>query len=379
VSKEVVSNTLAALLSVRGVSIPPEVAAPCWLTGDGPVPAGDVIVFTNGVLDVAAGSFRKAAPDLFNHQAFNFDYDPKATCPMWEKVVLEILGSPALVDLWQEFCGYCLTPDTKYEKAVLFYGTGGNGKSTLRAPLEAVMGNANRSSLGLDQFGDRFSLPLTQGKLVNICADQGGVTIAGKAEGNLRRFISGEPIAIERKGIDVYDYIPTAKLVLCANNWPKFVDKSDAFPMRFIVIELTRTFRDADGDDKGLKTAEYWANERAGFVNWALVGLRRLRRRGRFEIPAEAEPAARKCWASKSASYFLKRFVRSADGARSPIDDLYQKYEAQTRDAGYPSCDKTTFGKAVRALFPQIENGRMLVAEGRDTAYIGIEYVPGGV
>jgi putative DNA primase/helicase len=384
-----VTNALAALKAVRGVTVPKDTPAPCWADEHPPRDAGDVIVFRNGILDVGrGGEFRPATPALFNHQVLDFEYDSAATSPTWEQVVEQILGpdpfgsdalgSDALVSFWQEWCGYCLVADTKYEKAVLLYGKGGNGKSTLIAPLESVMGSANRSSLGLDQFGDRFSLPLTEGKLVNICADQGGVTIDGKAEGNLKRFISGEPIATERKGLDVFDLTPTAKLIVAANNWPRFKDKSDAFPMRFIVIELTRTFRDAGGDNKGLRTPAFWMKERAGFVNWALAGLKRLRARGRFEVPAEAEAAARKCWASKSASYFLRRYVRQADEARVGIDDLYRKYEAQTKAAGYAACDKATFGKAVHAIYP-IKGGRLLKDEGRDTAYVGIEFVKDGV
>ena len=85
-----------------------------------------------------------------------------ATCPRWVNFLGWMFGDDDdTIAFIQEWFGYCLVMDTSQQKFLMLEGPGANGKSVLLATLEALVGEDNCSSVGLEDFGERFALSTT--------------------------------------------------------------------------------------------------------------------------------------------------------------------------------------------------------------------------
>src|SRR5262245_60211733 len=114
---------------------------------------------------------------------------------------------------------------TDAQRMLCLVGEGANGKSVVLAGLHAMLGQDNVSTVPLEDFGRRFSMAQTLGKLANVCPEVG--ELDKTAEGTLKAFVSGDRMTFERKCKDGFSARPTARLVLSTNNLPRFVDRSE--------------------------------------------------------------------------------------------------------------------------------------------------------
>src|SRR5262249_28730446 len=153
--------------------------------------------------DVENNALRPHTPDWFSTVCLPYSHDPAADCLKWKAaLVLMFAGDRDRIALLQEWFGYSLTRSTDAQKYLVMVGEGGNGKSTVLAAIQATVGRENVSSVPLEGLEDRFSLPLTLGKLVNISADAD--RLGQDAEGRLKQFTSGDVMMFERKNKDPF-------------------------------------------------------------------------------------------------------------------------------------------------------------------------------
>ena len=108
-------------------------------------------------------------------------------------------------------------------KGLLCHGEGSNGKDTLRAVLAAVYGNG-MTGKSLSDFksydtGRKFTLAGIEGSLCNWASEN---TAKVDLDGiqSLKQFITGDPLDIERKGKDSYEYKSTAIFFANCNKLP---------------------------------------------------------------------------------------------------------------------------------------------------------------
>jgi putative DNA primase/helicase len=64
-----------------------------------------------------------------------------------------------------------LVTDTKYQKALLLYGSGANGKGVFLSAIRNLLGFNNCSNVGLHEINNAQNLYNLFGKLVNIDSD----------------------------------------------------------------------------------------------------------------------------------------------------------------------------------------------------------------
>ena len=63
-----------------------------------------------------------------------------ADCPQWLKFLSELTGDDTeLIRYLQQWCGYCLTGDTREHALVFVYGGGGNGKSVFLNTVSGIL------------------------------------------------------------------------------------------------------------------------------------------------------------------------------------------------------------------------------------------------
>ena len=134
----------------------------------------------------------------------------------------------------------------------------------------------------LSDLGGPHGLQGLEDSRLLIIPDAADANLSGRstALSRIKAISGGDTVSINPKNQKPFDIRLPARIVMVANRHPKFLDESGALAMRELPIMFTRSF---DGDvkkdpDLGSKlTAEL-----PGIANWALAGLARLRKIGRF-------------------------------------------------------------------------------------------------
>ena len=239
----------------------------------------EMINLENTMLNPHTGETEPHRPDFYSTNRLPFAYDPEAKCDLWLKTMDEIFeGNKEKLDSLQEFFGYCLTRDTKQHKALLLTGESRTGKSTILNTLRNVIGTNNCSSVPIKYISNPQYTPMLINKLVNIDTDVSSK--ASEYEAEFKTITSGEPVQTNQKYIAAFDFVPYCKIVMAANIFPKITDHSSAFYNRLILLPCDRVFTP---EEQNRDLPKQLMVELPGILNWAMAGLGKLRRRGRFE------------------------------------------------------------------------------------------------
>ena len=129
---------------LRGSTMLDAEMEPPFFIGSGTLDASNYVSMANGIVNINAlvsGSGEVLSPpnpDFFTFSGFSYDYDPIAECPVWERVISELLPDRVAVNMYQEWLGLNLVHDTSFQKFLVMYGTGSNGKSVACAVHRAL-------------------------------------------------------------------------------------------------------------------------------------------------------------------------------------------------------------------------------------------------
>lgn len=380
VTKNLVNNVLAATASI--VCIPSSVEPMTWLDCGGTRERRNYVAMLNGVIDLdklladadESECILPNSPKWFSTVRLPYAFDADATCPRWLAFLQKNLeGDEQKIAQVQEWMGYCLLPDTSQQKFLALEGVGANGKSVYCAALSAMLGVENCSHVTLERFGERFDKTATLGKLVNVCADVGEIDKV--AEGCLKSFTSGDAMGFDRKYAGVVSCVPTARLVLCWNNRPRLADRSDGIWRRMLLVQWLYKVTE-DERIPNMDKTWWWeqSGELPGIFLWAIQGLERLRRQGKFtECEASREALEDYRDDSNPVRDFLRdNFERSDSSIRcSLVYHFYCKWCLQT---GHKPMSDRVFGKEVRRMFESISRERVRFGANLHWHYKGIGF-----
>lgn len=376
VSMSLVSNVIQATSGM--VCVSSDVDPNAWL------PTKErraYLSMSNGLLDIdevlADGDdyLIPNTPKWFSMVSVPYAFDPEAECPRWMAFLnFNLEGDPQRIAVLQEWAGYVLTPSTDQQTFLILEGEGKNGKSVYIAGLSAMLGLENISNISLENFGERFQLTDTIGKLLNAVDDCGDIDKV--AEGHLKSFVSGARMYFDRKGVGGVNAAPTARLMVACNNRPRFSDRSDAVWRRMKVIPWRVSVPD-EKRVRGMDKVAWWqdSGELPGIFRWALQGLARLRKQGSFSYCAVAEEAMRDYQLEVNpAKAFLLGECTSEEGAITTRQNLYKAYSDWCKENGHSHpLSHFQFGKEVKRRFPNIKIERETTGE-RIWYYSGLSH-----
>lgn len=328
----------------------------------------DLITFKDSTLIISTGETRPHSPTDYVTSKLPFAHDPDAVSSEWLQALS--LTDPANLPFLQEFGGLAITPETKYEIGVWCWGDPGSGKSTFISGLETMLGE-RCCTLGLaDIERSQFALSQIPGKTLAVSTEQPSTYV--RCFHTLNNLISGESIRWEQKYIKAETLRPYVKLLWAMNELPR-IDNAGVGLFRRIVP--VRWMQVAD-PDPAIKEAVMKAGP--AVFNWAYEGLKRLNKRGRFEIPATllAEREAYRVQNDVTQAFMSEVLDRgeTLDGEGHYIKiwatDLHKMHKKWCKDTCHSPLTTIAFAKELARL--KVEKTEI---DGR-TYYLGLTVKP---
>jgi len=130
-------------------------------------------------------------------------------------------------------------------KGLLCHGEGSNGKDTLRAVLAAVFGRGmtgrSLSDFKSYDMARKFALAGIEGSICNWASENTAKVDLDNIQ-SLKQFITGDPIDIERKGKDSYEYKSAAIFFANCNKLPSITGGTSAIDDRYGILRFDKTY-----------------------------------------------------------------------------------------------------------------------------------------
>jgi P4 family phage/plasmid primase-like protien len=278
-----------------------------------------------GLIKYKDREFREHTPEMLSRRVSAVAYEAGATCPHYDKMMIDFQLKDDMVRVIDQFSGLLLTGEIKHQKMLAFVGKPGCGKSTIAETWGKVLGEmAIRKDLS-DLTGDRFRFigkSLTGRTFLHF--DE--VDIKRSEMGsNLGNLITGDRFAVERKG---KDEDPSAKnklkCVLTANSLPMSAEVG--IFRRMILIEFNNSLVDAGTAD--LLLPEKLEKESSGILNRMLLGLADIQTMGTFTVIEGHDDAIEdyKVSSNTIAEYLEEYYEPGEHSDRVPVRVMFNTY-----------------------------------------------------
>ena len=220
---------------------------------------------------------KPADPSLGLTHCLDCRFDPNQEAPgRFVAFLARVLPDAAVRSRVQEYIGYTLLADARYQRAQFWLGEGANGKGVLANIVQALHGRV--AAMSLDQLTGFHLSVLVGASLVYV--DE--VPRKPIDEQRLKSMIAGERIAVDRKYRDPVSVHVRGKWLVLGNQLPSIADHSIGFWRRWDIVPFSVTIPESEREP--LLAQTIIRDELSGVLSWALEGLQRLQRRGGFEV-----------------------------------------------------------------------------------------------
>ena len=314
------------------------------------------ILFKNGILDILSGDLLTPSTDHIIPNYIPHDYKPDAYDLHLDKVLTNVsCNDPEIRAIIEETLGYTFYRENVVQKAIIFTGSGKNGKSTILNIFEEVLTENNYSAEPLERLTDRFSTVSLYGKLANISDDIDSIGTVNSSV--FKRICVKGSISAEYKGKDKFTFVSYATPIFTANDVPKIGrgDDADAVNRRLIIVPFNADFSpESPNYDMHIEQKIRTQNAIEYAVALAVEGLKRVLKNG-FTVSKSAE--AEKSDYIHNTDSCIAYFDYLADKYDDPRGEYITKelvnairlnYEYFCRDNGFEPCNATVFGKRIK-------------------------------
>lgn len=334
------ASTLATLLQGSMPEVPPQ--------------NPDHLPLQNGLYSLSSGLL---VPHDKKHGArvlLAVTYDPRASCPNWEKFLDEAV--PATAGYLQEWFGYCLLVNNPEQLMLWLHGPSGTGKSTFIHGLETVLGDA-AVSIDPDNLTD-YSLATLQTARVALCTEIGNRTLK---TAKLKALVSGDPISARSPYGKPFTFQFRGKFLWASNSTPP-LDQSEGMFRRLAMVPFENPPKKED--------RQLWQRldeEASGILNWALAGLARVQRKiadGTWTMPHEVRALIEE-YRRDSETYatFVRDELIPKPGNIISQALVYSRYKYWCQENGYNAVPNgPIFRKSLRLL--GLEDGPTIIYKG---------------
>jgi putative DNA primase/helicase len=316
----------------------------------------NLINLKNGVFSFESSTLYPHKESYFFTTQLPFSYDVYAQCPKWQYYLMTTFVKPQskqvdleLIEFIQEAIGYSLTTDVSHHVTFWCYGTGRNGKGVLFHVLEQLSGPAF-TTLNIRMLRQNvYQLAELPGKCIATCSES-SATDNLVEDGTIKALVAGDTIKARSPNRRPFDLHPTVKIWWSMNTLPAVADTSEGFWRRVQVVPFNRQFSEEE-QIKDLK--EQLDLELSGIFNWAMVGLRRLKNRGKFRAPRQVtESTEQYRRESNPVALFVEdNLFSTKDETRFPLASaVYSAYKSWCLENTYRPVSSRRFKREMETL-----------------------------
>jgi putative DNA primase/helicase len=345
-------DAIAAGLRIAAAMEPAATAGDAW------DPDPWMLGCENGLVDLRTGELRVGQPTDMISRSTRLEYDPGATCPRWDRFLVEVFAADEELIAWfARLVGASLVGTSK-EIIAVHYGSGNNGKSvafrtlgrevagdySVEIPVETLL-NANRTA------GAPTSdlMRLRGARLAFTSEPEQGAKFKG---GTLKRLATIDLMSGRELHGRQEEWPPTHTIHLATNHLPAADDASEGFWRRIALIPWAVRFAKSgdagDGRTEDPKLATVLAGEAKGILAWAIRGAVAYVTAGTLHpFPAAV--------ARETASYrdeedpiggFLTEWVVRDNDASTSGKTVYEQYVLWAGELGTKVMTSSVFGRA---------------------------------
>lgn len=305
--------------------------------------------------DLPIGRVRKRPhhrDDLMTHLA-GVAYDPTATCRQFDDFLKEVQPDEAVRAFLLAWFGYCLTGDVGEQVMVLMHGKGANGKSTLLSIMAHVFGDYAltlpiQSFLHDERRGGGDATPdlarLPGARLVMASEPERGSRLS---EAVVKTVTGGERVVARRLFEGQFEFEPTFKLVLSANEKPRISGQDEGIWRRVILVPFDAWFP-RERRDKHLATK--LRAEAPGILNRLIEGYAAWRTDGLVLPPSVVAATEQYRAESDPVGEFVRACIKRVENASIQARLVYDVYCAWCHDNAVEELRSNGFGRRLSDL-----------------------------
>mgnify|MGYP001569443107 CR=1 FL=1 len=288
-------------------------------------------------------------------------YDPNAQCPLWKKFLNEALeGDQGQIRLMQQFGGYFISGDPKFQKSLVMKGQPGSGKSTAAQIFINLVGKENTSHLTAEGFNTPHGTETLVGKRLNWTNE---VKPAFTSMNEMVKYISGEPMILNRKNRPVTSFTPSGMQIWSVNDLPSSLEIGIfrrliivPFNVQFVKVESEDPEREVapkEGEEEQKEDPELLEKlsaEMSGILNWALEGLVDLNKTGHFTTTRKNDERLTEYREVSDNVYAFIHEAFDAGDSWFKSSDLYNMYKEWCGRNGCKEKSNNSFGMSLGGL-----------------------------
>lgn len=316
-----------------------------------------VIPCTNGYVHLDDGRLilKESDPALGLQHVLNCRYDPANPAPeMFQRFLDRALPDNDVQRRVQEYIGYTLMSDARFQRAQLWLGEGANGKGVLANVVQALHGNI--AAVSLDAL-EGFKLSVLVGASL-VYADE--VPRVRFNEQLLKSMIAGERVQIDRKHKDPLSIHVRGKWLVLGNHLPPITDHSTGFWRRWDIVPFGATIPERERDP--MLASHIISRELSGVLKWALDGLQRLLARGHFDatMPKLMADLLQEVRAETNSvhAWLVDCGIDIGHPCETPKDAVFAHFRRWCERNALGVVGSVQFWKRLRELLRNLEDGR---------------------
>lgn len=310
----------------------------------------------NGTLDLRTGELREHNPaDLITKLA-PVNYKPEARSLLFEHFLVRVLPDAEIRSFVQRALGYSLTGSVEEEALFFAFGPSATGKSTLFSAVEAALGDY----AAMADFETFLAKPATGGNpaRADIARLHGRRFVASLeveegrrfAEGLVNQLTGGDVVTARFLYQESFEFIPTFKVWLAANNKPQVRGADGAIWRRVKLIPFNQVIPKEERNPK-LKSELQSPENLEAVLTWLVEGCQDWQRWG-LAPPPEVESLTEEYRREQDPiKDFLEDCCYTGPGARASNAALLREYQEWAKKNGERPIGRKKFEKILAERF----------------------------
>lgn len=206
-----------------------------------------LIAVNNGVFNLETKQLEIFTSDYVFTSKIATNYNENAILPIyngWDvKTWLKELsnGEEELETLLWQVISTSMNGNFTRKQSIWLYGQGNTGKGSYQSLISNLVGKNNVATLKINQFSERFSLPMLEGKVCCI-GDDVPAHVYIDDSSNFNSVVTGDILRVEQKNKPVYSASFNMTIIQSTNGLPRIHNKTEGTYRRFLIVQFQQAF-----------------------------------------------------------------------------------------------------------------------------------------